>query len=125
MSFTVDIQKHKLGGYIVKLAGHLDAVTHIEFEETITPYLQERPFVVVLDMTELNYVSSAGFRVIYKTWKIVGKYDGKFLMAHINPRIKTVMDTIKSLPGEHVFSCMEQVDEYLEGKKENKTNTQH
>jgi anti-anti-sigma factor len=113
MRFSVDVKKHELGGYIVKPAGHLNAVSHIEFEETITPYLRERPFALILDMTELTYVSTAGFRVIYKTWKIVGEYNGKFLMAHLDPKIKTVMDTIKTLPDEHVFTSMEAIEEYL------------
>jgi anti-anti-sigma factor len=123
MRFSVDVQKHDLGGYIVKPAGHLNAVSHIEFEEAITPYLRERPFALILDMTELTYISTAGFRVIYKTWKVVGEYNGKFLMAHLDPRIKTVMDTIKSLPAEHVFATMEAVEEYLEAIHKKNTET--
>lgn len=52
MRFSVDVKKHDPGGYIVKPAGYLNAVSHIEFEETKTPYLRERPFFTSMEAVE-------------------------------------------------------------------------
>lgn len=114
MALTIHVQKRELGGYQVRPEGRLDAITHVAFEEKINELLKEEPIVMLLDMTDLSYVSSAGLRVIYKTWKKVGDYKGKFLMVNLQPQIKTVMEIIKALPSEQVFTSIEEVDEYLD-----------
>jgi anti-anti-sigma factor len=114
MALTIHVQKRELGGYQVRPEGRLDAITHVAFEEKINELLKKEPIVLVLDMTDLSYVSSAGLRVIYKTWKAVGDYKGKFLMVNLQPQIKTVMEIIKALPSEQIFTSIEEVDEYLD-----------
>jgi anti-sigma B factor antagonist len=114
MKLTIHVQERKLGGYQVRPEGRLDSITNVGFEEKITKLLEEQPVVLVFDMTDLAYVSSAGLRVIYKTWKTVGEYKGKFLMVNLQPQIKTVMEIIKALPSEQVFTSVEEVDEYLD-----------
>ena len=111
MQLTIHVQKRELGGYQVRPEGRLDAVTTVDFDEKIENLLDEKPVVLVLDMTDLAYVSSAGLRVIYKAWKTVGEYKGKFLMVNLQPQIKMVMEIIKSLPSEQVFTSVEEVDE--------------
>ena len=114
MKLTIHVQKRELGGYQVRPEGRLDTFTTVDFEEKITKLLEEKPVVLVFDMTDLVYVSSAGLRMIYKAWKTVGEYKGKFLMVNLQPQIKMVMEIIKSLPSEQVFTSVEEVDEYLD-----------
>ena len=94
--------------------GHLDTSTHLAFEERIDPFLTASTKVLILDMTDVTYVSSAGLRVIFKAWKAITGYNGTFLVTNLQPQIKKVFDIVKALPGEQIFASMEEVDAYLD-----------
>ncbi|MCA8996318.1 MAG: STAS domain-containing protein [Planctomycetaceae bacterium] len=54
---------------VVSPHGRLDALTSPELSETLAPLLDEPTPVVILDMTHVPFVSSAGLRVVIETAK--------------------------------------------------------
>ena len=65
-------------------------------------------------MKQLDYISSAGLRVIFKAAKQV-KNDGKRLAAaNRQPHIEKVFEILKALPDMQVFANDAEMDEYLE-----------
>jgi len=114
MSLTVESSKRPEGGFVIKPKGRLDTNTYLEFEKHVAPYLNGGTKVLVLDMAELDYLSSAGLRAIFKTQKNIVANAGIFLMTRLQPQIARVFEIVKALPKEQVFASIEEVDAYLD-----------
>lgn len=74
----------------IALAGRLDTTTAPELEEEMKASL---PGVteLIFDFTALDYISSAGLRVILSTQKIMNK-QGSMKVTHVNSDIMEVFD---------------------------------
>ena len=71
----LDIVMETEGGVLnVKLTGELDGMTSPEFEEKIESE-QTKADKIVIDASELTYVSSAGLRVILATQQYMEEND--------------------------------------------------
>jgi anti-anti-sigma factor len=98
----------------VALDGALNTDTAPAFEQRLNEVLQRGYSLTVLDMKDLDYISSAGLRVIFKAAKQV-KGEGKRLAAaNRKPHIEKVFDILKALPDMQVFADDAEMDEYLE-----------
>jgi len=65
-------------------------------------------------MAEVNYLSSAGIRVILKTKKMLAAYNGKLVFMNLQPQIKKVFEIINALPSMRVFKDLNEMDDYLD-----------
>ena len=84
------------------------------FEETLSEALQENWQLLVLDMKELDYISSAGLRVIFKAAK-QQKGEGRSLaVANRQPQIEKVFEILQALPDMAVFANDAELDDYLD-----------
>ena len=75
---------------VLKIVGRLDTTTAPELEATIdgcVAGIKE----LVLDCSELEYVSSAGLRVILKAQKLMNAR-GEMKLTHVNETIMEVFD---------------------------------
>ena len=72
------------------LAGRLDTLTAPELETEISAMLPSVQ-ALTLDMEKLDYISSAGLRVILKTQKTLEKKSGLKLI-HVPEAVKEVFD---------------------------------
>ena len=69
----MDIEKHKDGKKLdVKLIGRLDSKTAPELKEVLENNLNDVE-ELTFDLSELNYISSAGLRLILSTQKTMNK----------------------------------------------------
>ena len=59
--------------------------------EPITIYIHEGQFVI-LDCTEMNYISSSGLRVFLSMHKEVTSKNGKLIIKNLQPLVKHVFD---------------------------------
>ena len=66
-----------------------------------------------MDLKRLQFLSSAGLRVIFKTKKYMDSHEGKFMLLNLQPQVRKVFDIIKALDGMNVFKSEEEMDEYL------------
>ena len=64
---------------LLKLSGRLDATTVSEFDEKITDLIAEIDKSLLLDLTEIIYVSSAGLRSILKIAKLSRSKNFQFI----------------------------------------------
>ena len=74
----------------LKIIGRLDTTTAPELEATIDG-CAARIKELVLDCSELEYVSSAGLRVILKAQKLMNA-QGTMKLTHVNETIMEVFD---------------------------------
>lgn len=75
---------------VVKIIGRLDTTTAPELESEMTVSLNGVKNLV-LDLAELEYISSAGLRVILKTQKTMNA-QGDMKLVHVNESVMEVFD---------------------------------
>jgi len=114
MDLSVSTKKQTPNFFIVSLKGSLDTNTHTLLQSEIDKVLNEKPETITLDMEQLDYISSAGVRVVLKTRNALKEYDGKLFLLHMKPQINKVFDIINALPLMKVFTSIQELDEYLD-----------
>lgn len=76
--------------FLITLDGRLDTVTAPQFEDVITNEL-ENISQLVLDFEKLEYISSAGLRVILSAQKIMNR-QGKMKIINVNKNVMEVFE---------------------------------
>lgn len=97
----------------IALGGRLDTVTSCELERQLELLLDGRYDSLVLDLARLEFISSAGIRVLVQARKCMGVQGGGVLMVNAQPQILKVFEIIEALPGMKVFRSEAEMDEYL------------
>ena len=77
---------------MVTLEGRLDTVTSSEFEKTVSPYFTTPAIALVLDCAAMEYISSAGLRVVLTIHKNVTSKGGRFIISNLNNEVRSVFD---------------------------------
>jgi anti-anti-sigma factor len=114
MSLTVTVEQKAHNAYVIYPVGTLNSNTYSVFEEKVNTVLLESPQVLVLDLAGLEYMSSAGIRIILKARDALRKNNGKITFMNLQPQIKKVFDIINALPSMQIFASIEELDEYLD-----------
>lgn len=85
---------HKEENGIVFLAfkGRLDGTSAVEAEETITTIFKGENNRLLFDFEFLEYLSSAGLRVVLGAAKEIKRRDGKFVLCALNSYVKEVFE---------------------------------
>ena len=76
------------GGY--RISGVIDSIASPLLEKKIDELLAKKVTDIVLDMEGVTYLSSAGIRVLLKTYKALG---GKFKLLNVGENVREVLDT--------------------------------
>lgn len=96
------------------LIGRLDTNTAPQLETIIDKEIANNVTLLTLDLAKLDYISSAGLRVLFKTAKHLKKNNGHFGLMHLQPQIQKVLDIVKALPSVPIFKNEQEVDDYLD-----------
>jgi anti-sigma B factor antagonist len=86
------IEKEESGVYIFKLVGRLDSNTSPGFEEKVSTAIKNDSKNMVMDFENLDYISSAGLRVILKTTKDLKRLDGKIILCSMQDYVREVFE---------------------------------
>ena len=86
----MSLKIEKKNAETLALEGRLDTLTAPELEAEISAILPSVQ-TLILDMEKLDYISSAGLRVILKTQKALEKKAG-LKLAHVSNEVKEVFD---------------------------------
>jgi anti-sigma B factor antagonist len=83
---------------LVAVSGRIDAASSPQLKQQIDALFDEGRYRIVLDLGELEYISSPGLRVLIEArkrareWKITDLEGGDIRIANLPPRIKEVFD---------------------------------
>jgi len=77
--------------YVFKPVGRVDSRTAAEFEQTLLSAISEGQDKVIVDFTELNFMSSAGLRVVLMAAKRLNK-KGFFALCGMSDNIREVFE---------------------------------
>ena len=87
----MNIQKTCDGGKLkIALEGRLDITTAPQLEDELKASLPGTEDLVI-DLTELEYVSSAGLRVLLYAQKVMNK-QGSMVITHVSPDVMEIFD---------------------------------
>ncbi|MBN1930843.1 MAG: STAS domain-containing protein [Desulfobacterales bacterium] len=78
--------------YIIKPKGRLDSNTSPEFEKKIFEIIEKGSRNMIIDFESLDYVSSAGLRVILKVAKQLKHSDGRVILCSMEDYVKEVFE---------------------------------
>lgn len=99
----------------VALVGALNTDTAPGFEQRLQAVVERGLELTVLDMRDLDYISSAGLRVIFKAAKQVHSTGRRLAAVNRKPHIEKVFEILKALPDMAVFANEQELDDYLTG----------
>lgn len=80
------------GATIVSVGGRLDAVTAPELEGKINEVVNDGPTAIVISLNKLEYISSAGLRVILAAAKKLKAKQIKLFIAGLQDAVKQVFE---------------------------------
>lgn len=114
MSLTINVLPPGQGSQRVAIGGRLDTHTYEDLDEALAPLLTRQLHSLVLDLSELEYISSAGIRSIFKARKALAAHGGKVLVVNPQPQIQKVFDVVKAVPLNDIFGSTAEADAYLD-----------
>ena len=114
MSLDISTTPHQEIATKISLGGSLDSDTAPELEQRLDSVLAGATNRLVFDMGNLNFVSSAGLRVIFKTQKKVEAAGGEVVIVNLRPQVEKVFEIVKQLPSWSIFQSDAEMDDYLQ-----------
>lgn len=88
MELTKKIEKKVM---TVEVVGHIDATTAPELEKAVQQDVNEVE-EIVFDFEKVEYISSAGLRVLLGTHKAMAVKGGEFVIKNVCPDVKNVLE---------------------------------
>ena len=114
MPLEIGVHSKFPGVVVVSLSGELDTETSLDLEAALEDPLDAGTRLLLFDLRALNYISSAGVRVLVKARRTLRDRDGEVSLAHLQPAVRKVFDIIKLIPPNQIFASVEELDEYLD-----------
>jgi anti-anti-sigma factor len=85
-------QKEENGIVFLSFVGRLDGTSAPEAEQTVKKILDAENTRLLFDLEHLEYLSSAGLRVVLGAAKEMKRRDGKFVLCSLNAYVKEVFE---------------------------------
>lgn len=115
MGLDIQITEEGYGGRRVSLRGRLDTETAPTLDERLAPLLTSPAVTAALfDLAGLEYIGSAGIRVLIRVRKALEARGGGVAVAHLQPAVRQVFDIVKALPSTDVFATDAELDAFLD-----------
>ena len=86
------IEEEQNNIYIYKISGRLDSNTSPEFEAKITQVIEAGSTRLIIDFEKLDYLSSAGLRVLLKATKMLKTTDGRMVLCSLADYVREVFE---------------------------------
>ena len=96
------------------LEGRLDNESVADFDKDLDAALGSPLKVLVLDLAELEYITSAGLRSIFRAQKVMNARAGKAVLVSPRPQVQKVLDIVKVADLGAVFRNVQELDAYLD-----------
>ena len=102
--------KKEKGCLIISVKGRIDAVTAPDFEKSLSEWISQGDATLIVNLSDLEYISSAGLRSILSVAKVLKAKGGKMIFASLKG---TVKDVFKISGFGSIFQIFETEEEAL------------
>ncbi len=79
---------------VMKVMGRVDSETAPELDDALTKLLQDNKNKIVLNLQDVNYMSSAGLRAMVKAYQTAKKSGGDVRLASVSDPVEVVLRTV-------------------------------
>jgi len=114
MALQIDINHKTDEFWEVSLTGSLDTETATQLEKELAQIFVPESKKLMFNMAGLEYVSSAGIRIIAMASKKMKENSGTIAMTSLQPQIEKVFEIVKALPNFGVFKDDAEADAYFD-----------
>ena len=105
--FALKIYKDKIG--LIELNEKLARESVISFRQKAVEYIEANDITdVIIDLTNLNWIDSAGIGVLMVIFKLVNRKNGKLIFVNPNKQISEIFSILKL---NQVFNIVSTVEE--------------
>lgn len=105
---------------VIELSGYLDAHTVDLFENRLGEILESGEKHVVLDLAELNYISSAGIGALMSLTQHLRKKHGDLVLLRPNKKVYKILDLLGFTKIFNVALDDKEMEEFFKSKKATK-----
>jgi len=95
---------------IVSARGEVTVFSSPALRECLRQVADTQPPRVIIDLAETSYIDSSGVATLVEGLRIVGRYQGKLVLAGMNPRVRGVFEIARL---DSVFTVVGDVAEAL------------
>ncbi len=88
---------------VVSVSGRVDSATAPDLQKSLQALLDSEHNQIVLDLKNVDYMSSAGLRVLVATQKAAKKNGGSLRLAQLSTRVKEVFDLAGLTPVFEIY----------------------
>ena len=114
MTLKIHVEETRPQTKTLVLAGRLDHESVEAFDERLEAVLGSTARVVVFDLTDLEYITSAGLRSMFRARKVMSDRGGKCMLLNPQPQVLKVLEIVKVPELGAVFRSVEELDEDLD-----------
>ncbi len=113
MPLNIKLQQTDKNTVKLILSGQINSETWERLDKQITNLLGKKITALILDLADVDYISSAGVGAIIKAKMSLMRNYGDLAILNPQPQIRKVFDIMKLLPAMNVFANIKELDEYL------------
>lgn len=111
MEETTQFEEDKKGDVLImRIQGRLDAISSPVTEKKVLEKIIEGSHKLILNFSEVDYLSSAGMRMLLTTTKKIKTLSGQLIVCSIS---SNVMDILKMSGFDHILQLAESEEEAL------------
>ena len=114
MSLKIQLQDGRPLTQTVALVGRLDTETAPSLDAELARVLATQVKVIVFDLRDLHYISSAGLGALFRAQKAMKARSGEALLVNPQPQVQKVFDIVKAVDVKAVFRNVAELDDYLD-----------
>ncbi len=95
------------------LSGQINGQTSGKLDRELRGLLQQGVCSVVLDLAQVDFISSTGISVILNTRKLLKQREGDLALVNLQPQVEKAFEVMSLLPKLNIFNNVQELDEYL------------
>ena len=98
--------------YILPLKGEIDLHVSPSVTASLNAMIEKKPRRLVVDLSEVTYIDSAGLAALIEAMQKVEGYGGRFLLAGLQETVRSIFEISRL---DQVFQIFPDVDAALAG----------
>lgn len=89
----MNLSSEKIGQvFVISAAGQINSANAAEAEATLLAWVEQGERLCILDLSQLDYISSAGLRVVLMLAKRLKQHSGQLVLCALQPQVNEVFD---------------------------------
>ncbi|MBN2355431.1 STAS domain-containing protein [candidate division KSB1 bacterium] len=110
----MDIKEEKQSDILIlNIAGRIDANTSPALEQKMAEVVDRGEKYIVIDLAEVDYISSAGLRVFFSYLQKLNEVEGKLCYSGASEKIEELLDIVGFLSVFSLFKTKEDAVAHL------------